>query len=152
MFNIILRLTRVNEIWKILVQQLNLLDSMTPIEFLEFRNYITPASGFQSHQFRLIEMKLGLTDEFRQSFRARYFTGVMFRGEQAQQLVESMAETTLLVHLERWLEQIYDGMPFDYLTKYQQAVTRYLDDQKAEKILVSSVRWISEGERKIFFI
>ena len=148
MFNIILRLTRVNNTWKLLFQQLNLLDSMTPIEFLEFRNYITPASGFQSHQFRLIEMKLGLTDAFRQSFHDQYFTKVMFQGEQSRQLVQSIEETSLLGHLERWLERLYDEMPFNFLTEYQQAVTRFIEHQMEEKILVSSIRSVSRREGK----
>ncbi|MDQ6890804.1 MAG: tryptophan 2,3-dioxygenase, partial [Bacteroidota bacterium] len=37
-----------------------LLDTMTPLDFLEFRNLLTPASGFQSVQFRMVEATLGL--------------------------------------------------------------------------------------------
>lgn len=37
-----------------------ILETMTPLDFMEFRNYLSPASGFQSCQFRLIENKLGL--------------------------------------------------------------------------------------------
>ena len=33
---------------------------MTPLDFLEFRNLLTPSSGFQSKQFRLLEARLGL--------------------------------------------------------------------------------------------
>ncbi|GIR96692.1 hypothetical protein CM15mP99_3270 [bacterium] len=33
---------------------------MTPMDFLDFREYLHPASGFQSYQFRQIENKLGL--------------------------------------------------------------------------------------------
>ena len=106
MFNINLRLTRMSSIWRILINQLQLLQSMTPMEFLEFRNYITPASGFQSHQFRLIEMKLGLTDPYRSSYRARFFTNTMFRGRQSDELRQVIQEDTLLIAVEvsnRWL-------------------------------------------------
>ena len=105
-FNINLRLTRMSSIWKMLIDQLQLLQSMTPMEFLEFRNYITPASGFQSHQFRVIEMKLGLMDEYREGFKAKYFTETMFKGEQSDDLRTVMNEETMLVALEvseRWL-------------------------------------------------
>ena len=105
-FNINLRLTRTSSIWKILIDQLQLLQSMTPMEFLEFRNYITPASGFQSHQFRVIEMKLGLTDQYRFFFKSKYFTEMMFRGQQSDELCTAMKEETMLVALEvskRWL-------------------------------------------------
>ena len=33
---------------------------MTPLDFMEFRDYLSPASGFQSLQFRLLENKLGV--------------------------------------------------------------------------------------------
>jgi len=57
---VVSRLERIVAIQKILVSQIQVLETMTPIEFLEFRAYLTPASGFQSLQFRLIEIKLGL--------------------------------------------------------------------------------------------
>src|SRR6187549_647809 len=54
------RLHRVISIMQLLNQQVNILDTMTPLDFLEFRNLLTPSSGFQSMQFRLIEARLGL--------------------------------------------------------------------------------------------
>ncbi len=54
------RLRRVQKIMELLNQQVTVLDTMTPLDFLEFRNLLTPASGFQSVQFRLIEATLGL--------------------------------------------------------------------------------------------
>ncbi len=54
------RLKRVTRILELLNQQVSILDTMTPLDFLEFRNLLTPSSGFQSKQFRLIEAKLGL--------------------------------------------------------------------------------------------
>src|ERR687888_2701431 len=53
-------LARINEIVELLVDQLDVLETMTPLDFLDFRDLLTPASGFQSVQFRLIENKLGL--------------------------------------------------------------------------------------------
>lgn len=54
MFYINLRLHRSVGIWNMLIDMLQGLQTMTPVEFLAFRDYITPASGFQSLQFRLI--------------------------------------------------------------------------------------------------
>jgi tryptophan 2,3-dioxygenase len=51
------------EIQKLLVQQIHILETMTPIEFLEFRDRLMPASGFQSMQFREFEFACGLKDE-----------------------------------------------------------------------------------------
>ena len=53
---------RVVEIEKILVKQIHILETMTPISFLAFRDELNPASGFQSMQFREIEFSSGLKD------------------------------------------------------------------------------------------
>lgn len=37
-----------------------ILETMTPLDFMDFRDYLSPASGFQSLQFRLLENKLGI--------------------------------------------------------------------------------------------
>src|SRR5262245_51873396 len=46
---------RVHAILKILYQQIHILESMSPMDFLDFRDKLQPASGFQSLQFREIE-------------------------------------------------------------------------------------------------
>src|SRR5688572_18530053 len=51
------RLNRVVRILELLNLQVGLMDTMTPLDFLEFRNLLTPSSGFQSLQFRLVETK-----------------------------------------------------------------------------------------------
>ncbi|HYH83965.1 MAG TPA: tryptophan 2,3-dioxygenase family protein [Pyrinomonadaceae bacterium] len=56
-------LARVVEIEKLLVTQIHILETMTPINFLGFRDQLNPASGFQSMQFREIEFASGLKDE-----------------------------------------------------------------------------------------
>lgn len=48
---------------KILVNQIHILETMAPIGFLEFRNKLNPASGFQSMQFRELEFVSGAKDE-----------------------------------------------------------------------------------------
>src|SRR5215510_10611219 len=55
-----LALRRVVEIEKLLVMQIHILETMTPISFLGFRDELNPASGFQSMQFREIEFASGL--------------------------------------------------------------------------------------------
>src|SRR5918999_654680 len=54
---------RIVEIEKLLVNQIHILESMTPISFLAFRDQLNPASGFQSMQFREIELSSGLKDK-----------------------------------------------------------------------------------------
>ncbi len=55
-------LRRVHEIESVLVAQLAVLETMTPQDFLEFRGRLSPASGFQSAQFRELEFASGLKD------------------------------------------------------------------------------------------
>ena len=52
-------LKRVLTILKVLVAQLDILETMTPLEFLTFRDRLASGSGFQSQQFRAIEFALG---------------------------------------------------------------------------------------------
>jgi len=56
-------LRRCIEIQKVLVNQVDVLETITPIDFLAFRDHLRPASGFQSAQFREIESLSGLRDE-----------------------------------------------------------------------------------------
>jgi tryptophan 2,3-dioxygenase len=61
-------LRRCIEIERLLVSQVAVLETMTPMDFLAFRDHLMPASGFQSHQFRELEFVSGLKD-------ARYLKG-----------------------------------------------------------------------------
>src|SRR5215467_4456305 len=58
-----LAMRRVVEIEKLLVAQIHILETMSPLRFLGFRDELNPASGFQSMQFREIEFSSGLKDE-----------------------------------------------------------------------------------------
>ena len=52
-------LKRILTILKVLVAQVDILETMTPLEFLTFRNRLEAASGFQSDQFRQLEFVIG---------------------------------------------------------------------------------------------
>ncbi|MEM7322457.1 MAG: tryptophan 2,3-dioxygenase family protein [Actinomycetota bacterium] len=54
------QLKRVLTILKTLVSQIDILETMTPLEFSSFRNFLANSSGFQSAQFRELEFLLGL--------------------------------------------------------------------------------------------
>ena len=47
-------------ILKLMVEQIHVLETMTPLDFMDFRAYLSHASGFQSLQFRLLENRLGV--------------------------------------------------------------------------------------------
>lgn len=64
-------LRRVHAIERLLVAQVEILETMTPQDFLDFRANLAPASGFQSAQFRELEFLSGAKDEgFLARFRA----------------------------------------------------------------------------------
>ncbi|MDP2323311.1 MAG: tryptophan 2,3-dioxygenase family protein [Gammaproteobacteria bacterium] len=69
-------LKRVLTIMKVMVAQLDILETMTPLEFQSFRARLDAASGFQSDQFRQLEFVLGLKapqtiDRFAKGSRAQ---------------------------------------------------------------------------------
>lgn len=55
-------LMRMLKILKTLVGQIDILETMTPIEFTSFRSFLDNASGFQSFQFREFEIMIGVRD------------------------------------------------------------------------------------------
>lgn len=56
------KLKRIVAVDKLLVNQVHLLETITPRSFFEFRDKLNPASGFQSLQFKEIEFSSGLKD------------------------------------------------------------------------------------------
>jgi tryptophan 2,3-dioxygenase len=103
------RLKRIVEIWKLLNQQVDVLETMTPLDFLDFRSSLEGASGFQSTQFRQIEATLGLRMENR--FRPDYYKHTEMGGfnpADYQTIVEAEKGTSLLRLVEQWLAR----MPF----------------------------------------
>src|SRR5678815_3756185 len=61
-------LGRVGKVLHLLVEQFTVMETLTPQDFLAFRDKLTPASGFQSHQLRELEVLLGLGDEQRVAY------------------------------------------------------------------------------------
>ncbi len=111
------RLQRVTEIQKILVDQLRVLETMTPLDFLEFRDLLVPASGFQSWQFRLIENKLGLRAEGRTA-RERIPVGA--------------ASPSLFDLVESWLERtpFLEVSGYQFWARYAEAVGAMLANDR----------------------
>src|SRR5262245_48556336 len=57
------KLARVGQIQRMLFEQWSVLETLTPSEYLEFRDSLGKSSGFQSSQYRSIEFLLGNKDE-----------------------------------------------------------------------------------------
>jgi tryptophan 2,3-dioxygenase len=63
--HVVHHLRRVNEILRLCVDQFRIMETLTPQDFLAFRDKLVPASGFQSYQMRELEILLGLEDDER---------------------------------------------------------------------------------------
>lgn len=122
------RLTRIREIQKLLNEQMRVLETMSPQEFLEFRNHLFPASGFQSFQFRLIEIKLGVVPD--QRFNARWIRNLS--QEHQKQLREAQAEPSLFDYVERWLRNIpfREFRGYKFQDSYAEAVKRMFQGER----------------------
>ncbi len=102
---IVHRLQRASIILGLLVQQIDILDTMTPMDFLDFRDMLRPASGFQSIQFKILEAKLGLG--FDQRHGKAYYTSQLTPAD--VDIIKTVESQSSLIHLlNGWLER----MPF----------------------------------------
>ena len=113
---IVHRLRRVVTILRVLVQQIDIMETMTPMDFLDFRDMLRPASGFQSWQFKKLEAKLGLKFEHRHG--REHYTSQLKTAE-VEIIKEAESTSSVMDLLNGWLER----MPFmnhpDYWVNYQ---------------------------------
>jgi tryptophan 2,3-dioxygenase len=122
---------RVNEIFRILTAQWRVIETMQPAHFLQFRDAITPASGFQSVQFRELELLAGLSQTQRGGQPWGSYEHQLAPAERRR--VEARASAmTLKAALMDWLrrtpiEQAYPKFAEDYVAAFD----RYADDQIA---------------------
>ena len=104
---VVQKLERIGKILELINQQVSVLETMTALDFLEFRNVLLPASGFQSKQFRLIEAKLGLKMEQRYKKEYYKYTRRGSLSESDLREVDSAEhEPTLKELILRWLERM----------------------------------------------
>ena len=130
---IVNRMSRVNKIMTTLIGQIDILETMTPLDFLDFRNHLSPASGFQSHQFRQIEVLLGLKIEKRhQPAGCPYHAH--FEGDKKEEILNLENNDSLFALVEKWLERIpfLNAEDFDFVKKYENAVNKMLEKEIAE--------------------
>ena len=99
------RLSRTVTIIKVLVHQIDIMETMTPMDFLDFRDVLRPASGFQSVQFKSLEAALGLKYEHRHG--QEYYVSQL-RPEEVKEVKQVESDVSLLQLVNTWLER----MPF----------------------------------------
>lgn len=129
------RLSRSVTILKVLVQQIDIMETMTPMDFLDFRDMLRPASGFQSWQFKILEAKLGL--KYQHRFGQEYYISQL-RPAQVELIKQVEQERSFIELLNDWLER----MPF------VDAVTDFWNDYR--QIYISGLA-SGEQENQAFF-
>lgn len=102
---VVQRLDRCVTILRVLVHQIDIMETMTPMDFLDFRDMLRPASGFQSWQFKELEAKLGL--KFEQRHGKEYYTSQL-KKEHVELIKKAEEGRSLIDLLNDWLAR----MPF----------------------------------------
>jgi len=146
------RVARINEIMKILVDQIHVLETMTPLDFLDFRNYLGAASGFQSVQFRVFENRLGLKRQHgnQQVDRA---SALQFDESARSTIERAGGERSLFEVVEQWLERtpFVHAQEFDFVAEYRVAVQKLWDGERT--VVLQNTRLTQEErERRLFQI
>lgn len=124
-------LERIVAIQGLLVDQISVLETMTPLDFMDFRHLLTPSSGFQSAQFRQIENRLGLA----RKARLRYNNETYERSldEEERPPVERAEQGPHLFGLvERWLARtpFVRTREFDFFRVYRENVLAMLAEDR----------------------
>ena len=125
------RLERILKIQGLLVEQIEVMETMTALDFLEFRSYLFPASGFQSIQFREIEIMLGL----KRVDRVKYFKedyDVVFDEKVKKRMQRMESGDNLFSLVEDWLERTpflnWEG--FNFIEEYKKSVTQMFEEER----------------------
>lgn len=116
------RLDRIIRIQNVINQQIGIIETMTPLDFLDFRNYLIPASGFQSRQFREIELRLGLAHHLSN------FSFGRFNPEDSAYLERVAQQSSLFELADAWLARtpFLEFNDFSFWNSYRQAVEKML--------------------------
>ncbi len=125
------RLKRVTTIQRLMNDQISVMETMTPQDFLSFRDYLVPASGFQSIQFKMLEIGLGLKSKYRIDFdQQQFYTRLNNEDRVFLQALES--KTSLFELVEAWLERmpVLEFGEFKFWESYKQATDKMLENDR----------------------
>lgn len=138
---------RIVAILRLVVQQFDVLETMTPLDFLDFRDLLIPASGFQSVQFRLIEIRLGLKTEDRLLFGGKPFDAGLSESDRAR-VRKALDGAIFIDQLDRWLARTPFVAQSDYVfhKAYREAVVRMLE---ADAARIAASDFISDTQREV---
>lgn len=129
---IINRMERTRLILDLLIEQVRVLETMTPLDFLDFRGALGSASGFQSFQFRVLELTLGLPADQRINYGTITYRDALPESEQ-KTLKDLLEKPSLFKLVESWLERtpFVQQESFDFVRDYRNALNRLFDEELA---------------------
>jgi tryptophan 2,3-dioxygenase len=150
-YNSVHRLKRVCGILEVAVMQMGVLETMTPLDFLDFRDLLRPASGFQSIQFKIIEAALGLNYEQRHG-KAYYLS--QLTTADVDRVKNAEKEISLRVLINQWLERMpFTGQDYwkddangDFWSKYRDAYVSSLSEAEQANIKMFDSLFINSAE------
>uniref|UniRef100_A0A8C2RT04 Tryptophan 2,3-dioxygenase n=1 Tax=Capra hircus TaxID=9925 RepID=A0A8C2RT04_CAPHI len=169
MLKVVTRMHRVVVILKLLVQQFSVLETMTALDFNDFREYLSPASGFQSLQFRLLENKIGVLQSLRVPYNRRHYQqnwnilyslekyllqawlertpglephGFNFWGELEKNIVKGLEEEFTKIQAKEESEEKEEQMA--EFQKQKEVLLSLFDEKRHEHLL-------SKGERRLSY-
>jgi tryptophan 2,3-dioxygenase len=126
-------LTRVHAIERVLIEHIEVLETMTPQDFLEFRSLLSPASGFQSAQFREVEFLCGLKQR-------GYLNDLAAESEELKRLAQRLDEPTVWDGFVALLEANGLEMPEDDEAARMDSLVRMAREKKYSALFA-----VSEG-------
>ncbi|MDA8793167.1 tryptophan 2,3-dioxygenase [Bacteriovoracaceae bacterium] len=138
---------RVITIQKVLNEQIRIIETMTPQSFLTFRNYLVPASGFQSWQFREIEIRLGLKENKRVKFDKKSFA-MRLEDKERDYLLNIQKEPSIYELVGKWLERI-PFLEFENFSFWEEFSKQTQSMLKEDENIIKSNQSISEEEREL---
>lgn len=144
---VVTRLSRIIQIQKLLISKFDILETMSPMEFLEFRDLLMPASGFQSVQFREVEIKLGLKKDLRSKIAGETILS-RFKTKDQKHLLSLEKKPSLLELLEKWLERtpFLSVEKFDFWKSYKTLIIKML---KSDEEFIKKNPTLGEEQKKI---
>ncbi|MCB9093111.1 MAG: tryptophan 2,3-dioxygenase [Halobacteriovoraceae bacterium] len=141
------RLQRIVKILELLNDQIRIIETMTPLDFLDFRDLLQPASGFQSLQFRLFEAHLGLKWEDRSPVERQYFNSRLRKEERAI-LDNVIAEKSIRELIDSWLSRLpfLEFSNYTFWEHYRTAVENMLNSDEQS---IQENHTLSDPEREM---
>ncbi|MCL5050298.1 MAG: tryptophan 2,3-dioxygenase [Firmicutes bacterium] len=132
LMTVVHRLNRISKIQQLMNQQIGVLETMTPQDFLEFRDYLVPASGFQSIQFKELEISLGLRRDTRIAFDQQSFYTRINDRDRAY-LGELEGQASLFERVDDWLARMpfLDMQDFAFAEHFKAAIEDSLSHDEA---------------------